>query len=138
MDNLYADTMNKSANPKSVQFNIRLTPNALAKINEGRDKFAEISRKPDMSMSEYVETRCSIDNLFDNVDEDVMSACVSSINFGNACIEIMESLIEMFGDGTIGKQICHDNKDLSDMVAWGKAVVKRMQKCAELPADKEE
>ena len=130
--------MNKASNPKSVQFNVRLTPDVFAKISEGRDKFAEITRKPNLSMSDYVEARCSADNLYSDVDEGVVSACVSSINFGNACIEIMESLIEMFGDGTIGKQICHDNKDLSDMVLWGKAVVKRMQKCAELPADEEE
>lgn len=130
--------MHKVNNPKSVQLNVRLTPESLAKINEGKDAYAETLRKSKLTMSDYIEARCSIDNVSEFSESDITNACVSSINFNKACIDVFESLIELFGDGTLGKQICSDNKDLNDMVLWGKAVVKRMQNCAGIPADEEE
>lgn len=130
--------MSENNATKSTALHIRLTPDALAKIKEGRDKYAETLRKPDMSMTEYVEMRCSVDNMSDFLDSDLVGACVSSINFNKTCIDLMEKLIELFGDGAITKQICSGNKDLLDMVAWGKAVTKRMQNCAEIPSDSAE
>lgn len=127
-----------TSNPKSVQLNVRLTPEALAKINEGKECYTDKIRGQKLSMSDFIESRCSIDSMDDFAKDELIDACVSSINYEKACIEIFESFMELFGDGTLGKQICHDNKNLSDMVAWGKAVVKRMQKCAGIPVDTDE
>lgn len=129
------DTMNRATNPKSVQLNIRLTPESLAKINEGRDKYAETLRKSKMSMSEFIDSRCSIDNMPDITEEDMINACVSSINFNKDCIALFENLMVMIGNGKLGQELYGGNDSLVEFIERGKAIVRRMQNCAGIPTD---